>query len=43
MFAFSALGPATGNADPIFFISMFGELFILLFLYLYAREKAPKR
>ena len=37
MFAFSALGPATGNTDLIFFISMFGELFMVLFLYLYAR------
>ena len=34
MFAFSALGPATGNADLIFFISMFGELLMVLFLYL---------
>lgn len=39
MFAFSALGPASGNADLIFFISMFGELFMVLFLYLYARHK----
>lgn len=38
MFAFSALGPATGNADLIFFISMFGELLMVLFLYLYARR-----
>ncbi len=35
MFAFSALGPATGNTDLIFFISMFGELFMVLFLYLH--------
>ncbi|MBR1813968.1 MAG: hypothetical protein IJ773_09120 [Lachnospiraceae bacterium] len=40
MFLFSALGPATGNADLIFFISMFGELFMVLFLYLYANRKA---
>lgn len=39
MFVFSALGPASGNADLIFFISMFGELFMVLFLYLYARRK----
>ena len=39
MFAFSALGPATGNADLIFFISMFGELFMMLFLYLYVRNE----
>jgi len=38
MFVFSALGPATGNADLIFFISMFGELFMVLFLYLYAKR-----
>lgn len=39
MFAFSALGPASGNADLNFFISMFGELFMVLFLYLYAKHK----
>lgn len=39
MFAFSALGPATGNSDLIFFISMFGELLMVLFLYLYCRRK----
>lgn len=43
MFAFSALGPATGNADLIFFISMFGELLMVLFLYLYARAKTRRR
>lgn len=36
MFAFSALGPASGNFDLIFFISMFGEVFMILFFYLYA-------
>lgn len=40
MFAFSALGPATGNADLIFFISMFGELLMVLFLALYERGRA---
>ncbi|MBR5897505.1 MAG: hypothetical protein IKZ39_07810 [Lachnospiraceae bacterium] len=34
MFAFSALGPATGNMDLIFFISLFGELLMVLFIYL---------
>lgn len=43
MFAFSALGPATGNTDLIFFISMFGEILMALFLYLYARAKAKRR
>lgn len=36
MFAFSALGPATGNFDLIFFISMFGEAFMVLFFMVYA-------
>ena len=36
MFAFSALGPATGNFDLIFFISMFGEVLMVLFFLIYA-------
>ena len=43
MFVFSALGPATGNSDLIFFISMFGELFMVLFLYFYACRKAKRK
>jgi len=39
MFAFSALGPATGNFDLIFLIGMFGELFMILFFYIYACRK----
>ena len=39
MFLFSALGPATGNFDLIFFISMFGEVCMALFFLLYARKK----
>ena len=39
MFAFSALGPATGNTDLIFFISMFGEVFMALFFLIYAKQK----
>ncbi|MGM9632634.1 MAG: hypothetical protein ACI3XL_06050 [Eubacteriales bacterium] len=39
MFAFSALGPATGNFDLIFYISMYGEVLMVLFFYLYARKK----
>ncbi|MBQ7360532.1 MAG: hypothetical protein IJW63_10605 [Lachnospiraceae bacterium] len=42
MFAFSALGPATGNFDLIFFISMIGEVFMVLFFYLYARVRAKR-
>ena len=42
MFAFSALGPATGNFDLIFFISMFGELFMILFFLLYAKKEEKK-
>ena len=36
MFVFSALGPATGNSDLIFFISMIGEVLMVLFFYIYA-------
>ena len=43
MFVFSALGPATGNSDLIFFISMFGELLMVLFLYLYSRKEVCSR
>ena len=39
MFAFSALGPATGNLDLNFFITMIGELLMILFFYLYANKK----
>ncbi len=39
MFAFSALGPASGNFDLIFYISMYGEVLMALFFYLYARKK----
>lgn len=40
MFAFSALGPATGNFDLIFYISMFGEVCMALCFYFYAKRKA---
>ncbi len=40
MFFFSALGPATGNFDLIFFISMFGEVCMALCFLLYARRRA---
>jgi len=40
MFLFSALGPATGNFDLIFFISMFGEVCMALFFLLYGRRRA---
>ena len=43
MFLFSALGPATGNFDLIFFISMFGEIFMALFFLIYARYKANSK
>lgn len=35
MFAFSALGPATGNSEYIFYISMYGELLMVIFLILH--------
>ncbi len=40
MFLFSALGPATGNFDLIFYISMFGEVCMALFFLLYAGKRA---
>jgi len=42
MFAFSALGPASGNTDLIFFISMFGEVLMVFFFYLYGTKKYGK-
>ena len=39
MFAFSALGPATGNFDLIFYISMFGESFMVFFLWEFIRKR----
>ncbi|MBR3629199.1 MAG: hypothetical protein IKN55_01840 [Oscillospiraceae bacterium] len=38
MFSFAALGPATGNFDLIFLITMFGELFLLLFYTIYEKR-----
>ncbi len=38
MFAFSALGPATGNIDLIFLIGMIGEALMVLFFLLHARK-----
>ena len=38
MFTFAALGPATGNFDLIFLITMFGELFLLLFYTVYEKR-----
>ena len=43
MFLFSALGPATGNTDLIFYISMFGEVGMALCFLLYARFQAKKQ
>ena len=38
MFAFSALGPATGNIDLIFLIGMIGEALMVLCFLLHARK-----
>lgn len=43
MFLFSALGPATGNSDLIFYISMFGEVGMALCFLLYARNRGKNR
>ena len=40
MFAFSALGPATGNFDLIFLIGMFGEVLMVLFFLVFGRTDA---
>ncbi len=39
MFAFSALGPATGNIDLLFLIGMIGEALMVLFFLLHAKRK----
>ena len=40
MFAFAALGPATGNFDLLFVITMIGEVLMVLFFMLYIRSIA---
>ena len=42
MFFFSALGPATGNFDIIFYIGMYGEVCMMFMLWLYADKKYRK-
>ena len=42
MFAFSALGPATGNTDLIFLISAFGEVLMLLFFLFHVLQNDRK-
>jgi len=43
MFVFAALAPATGNFDLIFYVSMFGECFMVLFFLLYARKSSTAK
>ena len=43
MFLFSALGPATGNTDLIFYVSMFGEVGMALCFLLYARFQSKSK
>ena len=43
MFAFAALGPATGNLDLNFLITMIGEVFLALFFLLYARRVTARK
>ena len=38
MLGFSLLGPLTGNTDLIFLISMFGEMFMLLFYVIFEKK-----
>ena len=39
MFVFSAIGPATGNSDLNYLLSMYGEVLMIIFLYLFFRKK----
>ena len=42
MFIFAGIGPATGNMDLLFLITMFGEVAMLVSYYLYLRtERVP--
>lgn len=42
MFFFAGLGPAIGQKDIIFFVSMFGELFLIAFALLYIIKDEKK-
>lgn len=42
MLVFSALGPATGNGDYIFFISMIGEILMIVFMLVFTLVKERK-
>ena len=42
MFVFAALGPATGNLDLNFLITMFGEVFLIGFFLLYERRRSAR-
>lgn len=42
MYIFAAVGPATGHMDLIFFLSMFGEVFMILFALFYIRKDEKK-
>ncbi|MCR5154744.1 MAG: hypothetical protein K6B75_07860 [Lachnospiraceae bacterium] len=42
MFIFSAIGPATGNADLMVFFSMFGEALMVIFFALFAATGKEK-
>ena len=39
MFIFSAIGPATGNSDLTYLLSMYGEVLMVIFLYLFFSKK----
>ena len=39
MFIFSAIGPATGNSDLNYLLSMYGEVLMVIFLYLFFHKK----
>ena len=39
MFIFSAIGPATRNSDLNYLLSMYGEVLMVIFLYLFFHKK----
>jgi len=39
MFIFAAIAPAIGHPELTFFITMFGELFMVLFLFIYSKAE----
>ena len=39
MLIFSAIGPATGNSDLDYLLNMYGEILMIIFLYIFLKKK----